>query len=225
MKRFHLLLLLTMFAFTTQLATAQQNINYYTLEPTQRHMISLHAGFEHGAVLGIGYGYQVKSTMPIILSLDFSVPAGDNAFDDLKTKIGGQVNVISAGHFQTAVKAYGIFRRYENDMVRMLNFGSEFSATAGYYTSKWHAAAEFGFDKAVVTHIRHSDVMHEYNPSVQNGWYLPTGGNFFYGIQGGYAFATNDLYARLGRTVEQDFKTTSILPWYFEMGWNVKFGR
>ena len=105
----------------------------------------------------------------------------------------------------------------------MINFGSEFTATAGFYKNKWYAAGELSFDKAIVTHIKHSDLMKQYNPDVQSGWYIPTGGNFLYGLQGGYSFKRNDVYAKIGKTVSQDFKTTSMVPFYFQLGWNIKW--
>ena len=133
------------------------------------------------------------------------------------------MNIVQEGNFRGTIKAFGIIRRYENDMSRMLNFGSEFSATAGYYKKGWFAAAEFGFDKAIITHIKHSRLMHDYNPGVQNGWYLPTGGNFFYGLQAGVSFAGSDLIARVGKTAGQDWKKNTLIPAYAQIGWNVKF--
>lgn len=199
-----------------------QNINWKNLRPSQRHIISLNAGFDHGTVIGVGYSYQLSTKMPLILNLEYSMPFGDKLFDDFKTKIGGQLNVVRANNLFAAVKAYGIVRRFENDMTRMLNFGSEFSATAGFYKKKWYAAVELGFDKAIVTHIKHSDLAKEYNPEIQSGWYIPTGGNFMYGLQGGFSFKNNDVYAKIGRTVSQDFKTRTLVPYYFQVGLNVK---
>jgi hypothetical protein len=100
----------------------------------------------------------------------------------------------------------------------MFNFGSEFSATAGWYAHKWFAAGEFGFDKAITTHLKHSELMKEYNPSVQSGWYIPNGGNFIYGLQAGYTFNRNDLYAKFGKTRAEDLKSTSMIPFYFQLG-------
>ncbi|HEY0680196.1 MAG TPA: hypothetical protein VGD17_18050, partial [Chitinophagaceae bacterium] len=72
------------------------------------------------------------------------------------------------------------------------------------------------------THIKHSSLMKQYNPDVQTGWYIPTGGNFFYGLQGGYSFGRNDLFAKVGKTVTQDLKTRAMVPYYFQVGWNLK---
>lgn len=199
-----------------------QNVNWKNLQPSQKHIISLNAGFDHGTVVGVGYGYKLNTKIPLILNLEYSMPFGDKVFDDFKTKIGGQLNIVRANNLFATVKAYGIVRRFENELARMLNFGSEFYATAGFYKNKWYAAGELGFDKAIVTHIKHSDLAKEYNPEIQSGWYIPTGGNFMYGLQGGFSFKNNDVYAKIGRTVSQDFKTRTLVLYYFQVGWNVK---
>ena len=65
--------------------------------------------------------------------------------------------------------------------------------------------------------------MRENNPSVRDGWYVPTGGNFFYGIQSGVSFGRNDLHVSVGKSVTQDFKTTPAPPLYFQIGYNRRF--
>lgn len=68
----------------------------------------------------------------------------------------------------------------------------------GLYKTRWFVAGETGFDKAIVTHFKHSDLYKENSPLVQDGWYQPaTGGNFYYGVQTGYSFKTADLTLKL----------------------------
>ncbi len=222
MKRIKYILLtgIVVVAMNTSLA---QTVNWKTLQPSQKHIVNLNVGFDNATNIGIGYGYHFNTKLPLIANIEYSMPFGDKLKDDFKTKIGGQLNLLKAGNFYTAVKAYGVIRRFQNDMVRMMNFGSEFSATAGIYKNKWFMAAEAGFDKAITTHIKHSDLAREYNPGLETGWYIPTGGNFLYGLQGGYSFKRNDVFVKLGKTIQQDFKTTSTLPWYFQLGWNLKW--
>ncbi|HEX7845027.1 MAG TPA: hypothetical protein VF476_04440 [Chitinophagaceae bacterium] len=222
MKLLQSILFTVLFTSLSTLLPAQQ-INWKALQPSQRHIVNLNVGFDNATTIGIGYGYHFNTKMPLVLNVEYSMPAGKDIFDEMKTKIGGQLNIVHTNNFYTTVKAYGIIRRFENDFARMVNFGSEFSAVAGYYKQKWFTAAEFGFDKAIVTHIKHSDLMKEYNPGLKSGWYLPTGGNFFYGVQGGYSFKNSDVFARVGKTVAQDFKTSSLIPYYFQVGWAVKW--
>lgn len=200
-----------------------QNVNWRTLG-SQKHIINLHAGWDNGSVAGISYGYKLNTGMPLVLNLDYEVPLGEQLVDDMKIRLGGRLNVIHSNSFQASVNAYGIIRRFENEMTRMVNFGSEFSGTAGIYKNNWFVAGEFGFDKAIVTEIKHSALAKEYNPGLESGWYIPTGGNFLYGVTGGLSFnKKNDLYIKLGKTKNQDLKTGATVPYYLKVGWNFKW--
>lgn len=222
MKNITALLIMAVFTGLVHKSTAQ-NINWRNLQSTQRHIVTANISLDNSIAVGAGYGWHLKSKLPIVLNIEYSMPVGKDVFDDFKTKIGGQAEVFSSRNFSTTVKAYGIFRRYENDFARFVNFGSEFSAVSGYYKKKWYAAGEFGFDKAIVTHVKHSELMKQYNPSLVNGWYIPTGGNFFYGIQSGLTLGNNDINLRVGKTLLQDFKSNPFVPFYFQLGWNRRF--
>jgi hypothetical protein len=121
-----------------------------------------------------------------------------------------------------SAKLYSIFRRYESDFVRLLNFGSDLSVTAGYYKPKWFAAAEAGFDKAIVTHFKHYDSYKIIYPAVKDGWYEPaTGGNFYYGALAGYTFKKNGIYLKIGKIISQDFITKPLIPFSFQFGYTI----
>ncbi|UPT69864.1 MAG: hypothetical protein M0D53_12065 [Flavobacterium sp. JAD_PAG50586_2] len=107
-------------------------------------------------------------------------------------------------------------------MARFLNFGSEFSALAGLYKPKWYVAGELGFDKAITTHVKHSELAQEYYPDIKNGWYIPRGGNFLYGLHSGVSFKKNDLTLKFGKVIQEDFKTEPTIPFYFQLGLNRK---
>ena len=182
-------------------------------------------GLEYGAIFGIGYGYQINNKLfPMIANVEYSFPSGEDIFDDMKTKVGVQMSLLEFHHFQFSTRLHGVIRRYENDNVRLVNFGSDLAGVIGYYRSKWFVAGEVGFDKAIITHFKHSETYMEQYPGVANGWFGPTtGGNFYYGLQAGYSFGQSDLYVRTGRLLTQDFKTTPTVPLYGQLGYNVKF--
>ncbi|MBJ7429105.1 MAG: serine hydrolase, partial [Bacteroidia bacterium] len=149
---------------------------------------------------------QMKSQMPILLNVSYSFPSGGKLFDDFKTKIGGQARLYRIGNFKFSASIYGIYRRYENTLVRLQNFGSEMTGVIGYYKPKWFVAGEVGFDKAIVTHFKHSENFRNNFPEAQDGWYEPsTGGNFNYGVQTGYSFKNSDLTLTIGKFITQDF--------------------
>lgn len=88
---------------------------------------------------------------------------------------------------------------------------------------KWFIAGETGFDKAIVTHFKHTKSYKEICPNVQDGWYEPsTGGNVYYGFQFGFSIKESDISVRVGQVVTQDFKTRPTLPFYFQPAKTVK---
>jgi hypothetical protein len=202
-----------------------QSLNWASLKSQQKHLVHMNAGVDYGLVYGAGYSYQLPSKMPVLLNVSASFPSGGKIFDDVKTKIGGQVRLCRINNFQMSASLHGIYRRYENSLVRLQNFGSEMTAVVGYYKPKWFISAEVGFDKAIVTHFKHSESFTtNVYAAVKDGWYEPaTGGHFNYGIQTGYSFTnSSDIIVRIGSRLTQDFKTTPLLPFYFQLGYNLK---
>ena len=203
--------------------SSAQQINWRNLDNNKPHIVNVNMGWDYSTVVGIGYGQKLKTTLPVVLNVEYSFPFGNNMFDDFKTKFGGQAEVLHMESFSVSVKVYGVFRRYENDLVRLVDFGSEFSTNFGYYKSNWYVAGEVGFDKAIATNIKNSNEMKSIYPNVQDGWYVPTGGNFNFGIASGYSFNSNDLYLKIGVTVTEDFKMRPSVPYYLQIGYNRRF--
>ncbi len=221
MKHFIIATLLISLSGFNSKAFAQE-INWTNLQQ-ERHVLNINTGLMHGVVLGAGYGYRLKTRMPVILQAEYSFPAGKRLTDDFKSKLGGQVRLYQINNFHVSAKIAGIFRRHENTLVRMVNFGSDFSATLGYYKPKWFVAGDFGFDKAIVTHFKHTEVYRDIFPEVKNGWYQPsTGGNFNYGLQIGYSFKRSDIYLKAGKLLTQDFKTKPFVPLYIQLGYTFR---
>ncbi|MBA4851014.1 hypothetical protein [Emticicia sp. BO119] len=214
--------LIFIFCFITMSFCHAQTINWASLQREQRHITSLNTGLDYGVTFGLAYHCQLKTTLPIVVGAEYSIPSGKNLVDDFKTKVGGTIRWISIGDFQFSTKVEGVFRRYENNYVRLNNFGSDLSGIIGYYRPKWFLAGEVGFDKAIVTHFKHTDLMKE-NFAAKDGWYNPaTGGNLYYGVQSGLSWRSHDLTLKAGRIVSQDFKTKPLLPLYVQFGYNLK---
>ncbi len=224
MKTYKLILLLTLL-MTVMSSLKSQTINWGSLDSNDIHILNVNAGVEYGAVFGVGYAYHIKSKLfPMVANLEYSFPAGGDLFDDLKIKTGMQLSLIEFHHFHFSTRLHGVIRRYENDNVRLVNFGSDLTGVIGYYRKKWFVAGETGFDKAIITHFKHTEAYEGQYPGVADGWFGPTtGGNFYYGIQAGYSFGQSDLYLKTGKILTQDFKTAPTLPMYGQVGYNLKF--
>ena len=223
MKKLRYFIMIAALVFITGVAGAQ--VKNWGKQDDNRHSLHLKLGMEHGTIFGVGYSYDLKTKpFPIVANVEYSFPSGTELLDDFKTRVGVHVRWLELGDVQVSTGIHGVMRRYENDLVRMVNFGSDFSGAVGYYRNNWFAAATAGFDKAIVSHLKHSDAYKQQYPDVKNGWYDPSvGGNFYYGLQGGYSFKNHDIYLKAGRMVSQDFKSKPMIPFYGELGYQVSF--
>ncbi len=217
------IILITLALLGMVMLAGAQNINWQAFQPEQKNLIQLQTGWDYGITAGLGYGRKFNTRLPILANIEYSFPAGNRLFDDFKVRIGGQVEVFRLGGFSATAKIYCPFRRYENSEARLLNFGGEFSAVAGFYRKHWFAAGEFGFDKAIATHIRHTPLALEIYPDAQDGWYVPTGGNYFYGLQAGVSFGRNDISLKAGNLSTQGWKTAPFVPKYAVLAYNRRF--
>jgi hypothetical protein len=200
-----------------------QTINWNALE-NSNHIITAGMGWDYSVSYSLGYAYHVKTKVPILLTSNFSIPSGEQLFDDFKTKIGAQMLLLNKPNLKSAVIINGIYRRYENPLVRLQNFGTEIRGTFGYYKPTWFVAGELGFDKAIATNFRHSESFKQnIFPSVRNGWYEPaTGGNFQFGVQTGYSLKKSDINFNIGIVTTQDLKTTPLIPYFLMLGYNLR---
>lgn len=201
-----------------------QNINWRSLGEDQRNVVQFNFGYDFGVTAQLGYSRLFTLVRPVIVGLDFSVPMGSVLVDDFKVRMGGEVEIVQAGAFSATIKIASNLRRYQTQLVRIVSFGSDFALLAGYYKTTWYAAGEFGFDKSIATNLRHSDIMRAYFPAIRDGWYVPTGGHFYYGIQGGKTIGESfDLSLRLGGTRAQKHDEEAVLPYYAQLGLGVRF--
>jgi hypothetical protein len=116
-----------------------------------------------------------------------------------------------------------ITRGTSNSIYRGLDFGADFTATAGLYRKGWYLAAEFGKDKAIITHVKQSDWYRtNFYPGARDGWYLNAGGTYHMGFTGGLAIGRTELSLRAGRLRTEEFDDVTP-PFYASVGLAVGF--
>jgi hypothetical protein len=149
---------------------------------------------------------------------------GSDLLDDFKVRVGGQLEAFQLDGFSATVRVLSNLRRYENQLVRIVGFGADIALVTGYYASAWHAAAELGFDKSIVTHLKHSGVMRSNFPGIRDGWFMPSGGHYYYGIQAGKTLGESyALTLRVGRTSAQFDDEDALVPYYVQLGLGLRF--
>lgn len=219
------IILIASFSFFQNKISAQV-INWKNISKQNKHLLHVNVGAEYGVTAGLGYHHLIPvRSFPLWIGGEFSTPAGKKPADDFKVRLGAQIRIAAFNNFQFSAKLQGISRRFQNQSVTLFNFGSDFAGTLGYYRKHWFCGAEAGFDKAIVTNFKHSEwYKKNIYSNVQDGWYEPaTGGNFYYGLQGGYSMKKIDITLKAGKLLQQDFKSQPLLPFYGQLGVNYRF--
>lgn len=201
-----------------------QNLNWRALGEDRENIVQLSFGYDYGVTAQLGYSRSFTLIRPMVVGIDYSFPMGDDLTDDFKIRLGGQIELAEAEGVSISLKVQSIFRRYQTQLVRIASFGADLGILAGYYSPGWYAAGEFGFDKSITSHFKHSDLMRASFPGIRDGWYIPTGGHFYYGIQGGKTIGESlELSVRAGATNAQWNDEEALLPYYFQLGVSAKF--
>ncbi len=217
--------LITIIAFINISLVHSQNINWTAGSELPKQMIYNNFGYDFGMTIQLGYASRLNTKRPILLAADLSLPMGKNSVDDFKLRVGGQVLLHRRNDFSLSAKAYGSLRRHETTLVRMHSFGSEIGLLFGYNQPSWHLAAEAGFDKSIITHLEHSARLQENYKDISNGWFIPSGGNFYYGFQASRKMGKRfELSLRLGATRAQKKDENALLPYYGQIALAYSFG-
>jgi hypothetical protein len=133
---------------------------------------------------------------------------------DFRGRAQVRTSLLHVGILRVIGSAAFIARGTENSLHRAFNFGSDFTGTAGLYRRGWFLAGEFGFDKAIITHITHSDwYRRNVYAGAQDGWYLTGGGTFHYGVTGGLTIGQAEVAVRAGLLRTEDFNEL-VTPGY-----------
>lgn len=211
--------LLTLFSICSLGLARTQNINWASTDKPQNNLLYVNFGYDYGVTTQLGYGRKLNTFKSMVVTADYSFPMGNSLMDDFKIRIGGQMPIYGFKNFQFSVKLNGVYRRHQTVLVSMNSIGSEIALLFGIYKPKWHLAAEGGYDNAGATHLNHSDKMKVIYPSIKDGWYSSTGGNFFYGIQGSKTIDEKiGLSLRLGATTARLKDQNPLIPIYLQLG-------
>jgi hypothetical protein len=141
---------------------------------------------------------------------------------DFRARLQAFTSVLQWRSLHLTGSATFITRGTENSIYQGLNFGADFTGTAGVYRPGWFMAGEFGFDKAIITHITHSDWYRSFYPGAKDGWYLTGGGTYHYGVTGGVAIGRVEIGGRAGWLRTEDWNEL-VTPMYASLGIGLGF--
>lgn len=178
-------------------ANAQWNLARFAAE---RNRVYTTFGLDPALVSTVGYGRVVPVFgRDFVLTADVGVVTAHMDTRDFRARVGTQASVVRWRSVHLAGSATFITRGTENTVYSALGFGADLAGALGVYRPRWFAAGEFGFDKAIITHVTNSDWYRQnVYPDAKDGWYLDAGGTYHYGVSAGYSMGSTELTARAG---------------------------
>lgn len=202
-------------------AAAQWNVARFDQEAN--HVYATF-GLDPAFIPAVGYARTIRLFgHPMRLAGDVGIVAASMDTRDFRARLHAFASVAHWRSVHFTASAAFITRGTENSIYRGLNFGADLTGSLGVYRPAWFVAGEFGFDKAVITHVTHSDWYRTYfYADARDGWYLDAGGTFHYGLVGGVTVGRVELLARYGLMRTEDFNDVTP-PMYVGVGIGLGF--
>jgi hypothetical protein len=202
-------------------AAAQWNVERFG---SARNQVYTTFGLDPALVSSVGYGRVVPWLgREWQLGAEVGVVAAEFDTRDFRARLQARTTLVRWRSLRLVGSAAFITRGTENSIYRALNFGSDFTGAAGVYRRRWFVAGEFGFDKAIITHVTNSDWYREnFYPDAKDGWYLDAGGTYHYGVVTGVAIGRAELGLRAGWLRTEDFNDM-VPPMYAGLGVGIGF--
>ncbi len=189
-----------------------------------RNRIYMTVGLDPAIISTVGYARVVP-----VLGHDFQLAADVGLVTarldthDFRARVEVQSPVVGWRSLQLSGSAAFITRGTENLVYRGLDFGADLTGTLGVYRRGWFAAAQFGKDKDIVTHITHTKWYRDnVYQDAKDGWYLDCGGTFHYGLIAGVTVGGTELVGRAGFRQTEDWNPITP-PFYGSIGIGVPF--
>jgi hypothetical protein len=219
-RSFSIMLGLLLSVFVAAEANAQWNVARFD---TDRSRVYTTFGLDPASIGSLGYG-RVLSLRghDFQLTGDLGVVTAGMDARDFRARVGTQTSLVQWRSVHLTGSATFVTRGTDNSIYRGLNFGADLTGSLGVYRQRWFTAGEFGFDKAIITHVTHSDwYRNHYYPDAKDGWYLDAGGTYHYGLAGGVTLGRTEIVGRVGLLRTERFKSLAT-PGYVSLG--VGFG-
>jgi hypothetical protein len=176
-------------------------------------------GLDPAFVTSVGYARVIPVRGHAIqVAAEAGVASAEVGVRDFRARLEVQSSIVQWRSLRLTGSASFITRGIDNTVYRGVNFGADLTGAVGFYRPAWFAAAEFGKDKAVITHVKHTDWYRtNFYPDAKDGWYLDAGGTYHYGVRAGFAVGSAELTARAGFLSSEHFNDVTP-PFYGSVG-------
>jgi hypothetical protein len=217
-------LFVSLFAMLFSWRAQAQEVNLARLDEGPANRVYVRTGAEWAFVAGVGYARTVPvGQRRLVLLGELTAPWAAVDASDYQARVGALMPILAWRGWQLAASLQPTVRGTTNDVARMTSLGANAGLMGGYYARHWFAAAEFGFDYALTTHIEHSQLYRDTAyENARDGWYLNPGGNYRLGGQAGASFGRYELAVRAG-ILRSMMGGEPMFPLYATLGFSTRW--
>ena len=140
-------------------------------------------------------------------------------------KLFSRIKIINFSNWHILNRLSVLYSGTDNALYFSNNVSLDETLLIGNFVKRWHVCGEIGYTKFLYANINHNKWYKSTHFSeAQNGWYSSTGGNFTFGIHGGYKFK-DTIEATLRLLIRRTEKLNAIEgpPFYGNLGVNFYF--
>jgi hypothetical protein len=161
----------------------------------------------------------------LILLVAISLAGTAGCMDPSESSIeaGLRTTALGYGNLRLQVAFGPVLRNSENRLFTANAVGLHATILPGYQSDRWGLMAEVGYEKMVVTNLRHSQLYEDtYYADAESGWYSNTAGTCRRGVGAGIRVGEVNLAARVG-AVATEGGAPHLPPFYGAIGTSCAF--
>ncbi len=100
---------------------------------------------------------------------------GEDLLDDVKTSVDLAYNLYEINNFIADTAISFQYKRDQNLFLKKHNLGLKSALGFDYYQEKWFLKIKYSFDKSMIAHFKHTDIVRENYLEISDGWYKSLG--------------------------------------------------
>ena len=223
-----ILLILVLICVQNQSGYAQV---FNIMEPGDQHVyFSLEIDPVQSFTAGYARSFEIELiNRCIVFSGDLKLPYLLLDTEHYLAKLSARVKIVNFTNWHILKRLSLLYGETENALYFANNVSLDETLLIGYFVPAslrgWHVSGEIGYTKFLYTDINHNEwYRNTHFSEARSGWYSKTGGNFSFGINGGYKFKdTIETTLRLIMKRTEKFNAIEGPLFYGNLGVNFYF--
>lgn len=177
-------------------------------------------GLEDGIVSSFGYGRRLDLSLwqqPLEVWTQLRLPIFELDAGDIEGSAGARISLLCRGPWHLRAGISTLLRKSQSRMLSTTSWSLQGDILPSYVGDSWTFGLAFGYQRNILTYLRHGEDYLFHYPQAQSGWYTGMGGSIRAGVLVGLRFVDWGVVLRMGalRTASLNAR---LVPFYASLG-------